>query len=563
METLEMLASEEAVGVLKGLSDEMLMQLSFPLVGGSQRRPMVDEDGFVISGKEDLRDLHEWQQVCWDKATTNPQISSHVRDLMGRMAGWGFEFFSSKSYDVQEMINEIVDDPRNSIYQMMPKFIARTEIEGELFLCLTLHPDGFIEIDFIPPSMIKGGGDKNSGIIFHPTKQNFPLFYLVHFENDSSQDKHALIPSINICYYPELENLVKSHSDYKVDRLKHAKASAPGKAPYDKTAGYQRFMIHWNKGYMTKRNVSHIRTTIEWINHYEVLKKYEIDHKKSSGAYLWVIKMEDVKSFRNWLQMSEADRKKTGIMQPKDPGGTLVLPPGMSLECVNPKLPNISDQDTDIMQMVSSGLQRPQDTILGDYRSTYASVKASQGPQGDRINDELHYFKLFLIYDFWRPICYLTSLARSNFAYERSFQEVVEFKNKKPIKKKVTYPVYKLIDINLPTSRLEDVESIAKSLLGSKHASIVDTLGIPRDVVARRLGFSNYLALRRAKATEDEMLPETLSVMDQEGAQERAEGEKTGDPSDSEKIPTNKGEKPAPPKRGRTGDEGKPSKKST
>ena len=533
----EALLQEETVHYLRSVPDEILRTFSFPLMGGSLSKIVKDEDGFNAVTEKNLQDLHELQQQCWLKAETNPQISSHVRDTMGRMAGWGFEF-TGQLNDIQKDIDEICEDPRNAIYQNMPKFCARIEIEGELFLCYTLHDDGFVEIDFISPSSVRGGGDKDSGILFHPTKQTFPLFFNVHFDNARSnhrlKDKQALIPSINICYYPELEEAVKDHSSYREDKLRYAKADDPNREPYKSMNGYRRFMVHWNKGFLTKRNASHIKTTIEWVNHYETLKKYEIDHKKSSGAYLWVIKMEDLKAFRGWLAMSDAERKKTGIMQPKDPGGTLVLPPGMTLECINPKLTTISDEDTDIMQMVSSGLQRPQDVMLGDYRSSYASVKASQGPQGDRINDELHYFRLFLTYDFWRPICKLRSLAKSDFKYIRSIEEVVDFKNKENVKKRVKKEVYKLIDICFPTSRIEDIEAISKALLGSKHASVVDTLGIPRDLVAKRLGFSNYRFLRRAKALEDEVLPDTLSVSDQESAQEKQESEPKGDPSDKE-----------------------------
>jgi len=531
------LIDEQTVSFLKDLSDDALMSIVVPYVG---KRPQVDEDGFpkVALSHENLQNLHTWQKVCWDKAESNPQINSHIRDIMGRMAGWGFEF-NAKYPDLQKDIDEICEDPRNDLYQNMPKFCARQEIEGELFNGLTLHEKGFVEVDFMPPSMFKNGGDDNSGIIFHPTKQNFPLFYHVEYRNTLakggvSETVQGLIPSINIAYYPELEDLVKDHPDYDERKLKVAKSENPEKKPYNKLNGYKRFIIHWNKGFLTKRNVSHIKTTIEWVNYYEALKKYEIDHKKSSGAYLWVIKVEDAKALRRWLSMTEEERKKTGIMQPKDPGGTLILPPGMTLECVNPKLTSISDQDNDIMQMVSSGLQKPQDVMLGDYRSSYASVKASQGPQGDRINDELHYFKLFLLYNFWRPICWLRSLAIRDFAYYRMVDEVVDFKDQKPVKKKVKKEVYKLIDVCLPMSRLEDVKSLAQAFLGSKHASIVDTLGIPRDLVAKRLGFSNYHALRRAKATEDEFYPKTLSVMDQEAAQEKGEAEPKGDPSDKE-----------------------------
>ncbi len=533
----------ETVGYLRNLSDDMLSTFSFPVVS-NYKKVVHDEDGFPTVSQHNLKNLHELQTECWNKAENNPQINSHIRDIMGRMAGWGFQF-TSELNDLQQDINEICEDPRNDLYQNMPKFCARTEIEGELFLCFTLHDDGFVEIDFIPPAMIKGGGDKESGIIFHPTKQTFPLFYHVTFEknvnkNALKQEEQALIPSINIAYYPELEALVTEHASYDTQKLKYAKVKSPKKTPYNNIGGYNRFIIHWNKGFFTKRNVSHIKTTIEWVNFYEALKKYEIDHKKSSGAYLWVIKMEDVKAFRRWLQLSEEERRKTGIMQPKDPGGTLVLPPGMTIECINPKLSSISDQDTDIMQMVSSGLQKPQDVMLGDYRSSYASVKASQGPQGDRINDELHYFKLFLTYSFWRPICYLRSLAKDDFEYYRTINEVVDFKNQEPVKKDVKKEVYKFIDICLPVSRLEDIESIAKAMLGSKHASVVDTLGIPRNEVARRLGFPNYVALRKVKATEDEYLPETLSVLNEEAAQEKVEGEPKGSTKSAEEQPTKK-----------------------
>jgi len=530
------IASSEMADKLMLMPDEVLSKFAFPLMG-SHTRHKYDADGFPIVTDGDLQDLQTLQKECWNKADSNPQINSHVRDIAGRMAGWGFEF-TGQTYDLQETIDELVEDPRNDLYVNFPKYCARKEIEGELFLCFTLHSDGFVEIDFIPPASIGNGGDNNSGIIFHPTKQTFPLFYVVNFENMNKKgivaNTQSLIPSINICYYPDLEASVKDHSSYDEKKLQFAKAKYPNKAPFKQLNGYQRFILHWNAGFMTKRNASHIKTTIEWVNHYEKLKMYEIDHKKSSGAYLWVIKMEDIKAFRNWLQLSEEDRKKTGIMQPKDAGGTLVLPPGMTLECINPKLASISDQDTDIMQMVSSGLQKPQDVMLGDYRSTYASVKASQGPQGDRINDELHYFKIFLTYHFWKPICYLRSLARSDFKYERNVMEVIDFKNQKPVKRKIKKPVYKMIDIALPVSRLEDMESIAKALLGSKHASVVDTLGIPRNEVARRIGFPNYSALRRAKALEDEFLPETLSVIDQEKAQEKTEGERGPDPSDKQ-----------------------------
>jgi len=523
------LADESTASVLRNLSDEMLMNLSFPVnMGSGQSYSYKDADGFPTINQSYLWDLHEWQEECWRKVENNPQISSHVRDIMGRMTGWGFEIKSSVK-DIHRAIEEIMEDPRNDLYQNFPDYVARAEGEGELFLILTLHKNGFVEVDFTPPSSVRAGGDSGSGIIFHPTKKQFPLFYHVmvdtHLKNIEREDKEVLIPSINLAYYPELEKEVKDHESYSTKKVRFSKARQPKAAPYKDFNGYKRFMIHWNKGYMVKRNISHIKTTIQWVNYYEDLKKYEIDHKKSSGAYLWVITMENAGAFRQWLNMSEEQRKQTGIMQPKDPGGTLVLPPGMELQVQNPKLNNISDQDNDIMQMVSSGLQKPQDTMLGDYRSTYASVKASQGPQGDRINDELHYFKMFLMYSFLRPILWLRSKAKSDFKYMRKVQEVTGFEKGDPQHETVQQPCYKLVDIDLPVSRLEDIEATATALLGSKHGSVVDTLGIDRKSVAKRLGFGGYEYHRMEKAREDENLPETLSALNQEQAQEEAEGE--------------------------------------
>ncbi len=519
MENIKTLNNPEVVNLLKSMSDDALSQFAIPMFqNAASSKRIKDPDGFPDVTDEVLNNLHELQKQCWNKATSNPQISSHVRDQMGRMAGNGFKF-TSELPDVAEFIKEITEDPRNDLYQNFPKYAGRSEIEGELFLILTVHPDGFVEIDFTPPNTITGGGDKGSGIIFHSRKKTFPLFYCTTLKANRNDATTMIIPSINIAYYPNLVKDAEGHGSFSKDKIK---ACMTTNRKFRKFGGFFRFMIHWNKGLMVPRNVSHIRTTLKWANYYEMLKEYEIDHKKSSGAYLWVIRMEDTVAFRRWLQMTEEERANTGIMQVKEPGGTVVLPPGMIIECINPKLPTISDQDNDIMQMISSGLQKPQDTMLGDYRSTYASVKAAQGPQGDRIMDELHYFKLFLQYSFWRPILFIATNLRKKFKWERTVEHVVDFKNQKPLKKRVKREVWKFVDITLPMSRLDDLKEIGAVLLGSKHGSIADTLGIPKRAIAGKLGFGNYAMLRKEKAIEDEKYPETLSMENEDAAQEKA-----------------------------------------
>jgi len=515
---IKSISDQESVDMMKNMSDrEIEAALSFPMyqtASGTGRRPIKDEDGFVTIDYSDLNNFVDWQAECWKKADGNPQINSHIRDFVGRVAGWGFEI-NSQLRDVQAVIDDLFEDPRNDLYQKIPQYVARSEIEGELHLLLSIHKDtGFIEVDFISPQGIRGGGQNNSGVIFHPSKQTFPLYYFVQFEVPDESGlgtkiEETIVPSINIAYFPELDNVIsEGQYGFSKEKLKASKDSRNG---LEDVNNYYRFMIKWDRSFLTQRNVSHIKTTIEWVNYYEDLKRYEIDHKKSSGSYLWVVKMEDRRAFREWLNLSPEERKNTGIMEQKEPGGTMVLPPGLSLEVHNPNLNSISDQDTDVMQMVSSGLNKPQDMVLGDYSSTYASVKAAQGPQSDRVNDELAYFKRFLIYEFFRGLFYLKSVVDPSFAWKRKVEEAVDFSNGQPRIEKVKKPVYKLIDIVFPVSNLEDTKNTADALLGANHGSVADVLGIPKSEIAKRLGFTNYPTLRKIHAAEEDFYPTTES----------------------------------------------------
>jgi hypothetical protein len=510
------------------LPDEVVQHLSFALsnsiagetIGGS--KPKVDEDGFpLFSGHTDYASFHILQNQCWSKFVRNPQINSYVRDYAGNLTGFGFET-SSHVIEINDVIELISEDPRNNLITNMTKYVARAEIEGELFLPLTLHRDGFVEVDFADPSSLKGGGDKNSGIIFHPKKPTMPLVYLFEVATSAGTEVHAY-PSIYLAYYPKLWSLVSSHKDLSGKKIVYPKES--GK-PYTKLGGFKSFVVSWDKGFLTPRNVSHIRTTLEWLNYYEDLKKYEIDHKKSSGAYLWIITFEDIKAFRTWMAMTDAERATCGLMEAKTPGGTLMVPPGTKVHCENPQLASISGTDTDILRMVVSGLNRPEDMVTGvSSGTTFAGIKATRGPQADRTRDEIAYFDRFLLFEFWRAIFFLHSAA-TGFPELFKVQEVTGFdKKKEPIIRKVNRPPHKLISITYPTSEVSDTESTAKSLLGVKHGSVVDTLGIPREVVARKMGFGGYRKLRCQAAEEDMELPKLILTADAESAQEKKEAE--------------------------------------
>jgi hypothetical protein len=271
---------------------------------------------------------------------------------------------------------------------------------------------------------------------------------------------------------------------------------------------------------MTKRNVGHLRTVIKWVRLYENLKLYEIDHKRSSGAYLWTVTFDDLKSYKLWMAMSEEDRKHTGLLADKAPGGTILLPPGMSMSVQNPTLPKISDEDTDILNMISSGMNVSTSQMQGTENSTYASAKASTIPMSDRIQDSIATWERFLRFDLFDSLIFIAS-KMGRIAPSYKVMECEGFKDKKPIFRKVPKPTRLLIDFTFPSSATSNMESIAKSLLGVKHGDLPSTLGIPYSVIAEKLGFGSYGRLRQLHAVEQEQMPELLSTADAESAQEQ------------------------------------------
>jgi len=516
--------SKAASDILEKIPDEVLqaIQFSMPWQYDPALNGRRDEDGFVLASvldKDDERATREaLQEVCWKKFQRNPQINTAVRGLVGRLTGWGFETVSEIP-EIQSEIDATYYDPRNRLYNFWPKYVGRAFIEGELFLLLTCHDDGFVEVDFVDPALVGPKGDEDSGIIFHPTKASMPLFYNI---SDGMGNISKQVPSIFVARYPELVESVSGHSDY--DR-KYQRDARSRKRIYKRFGGYDRFIVSWDRGFMTRRAVSYLRTTIEWLNHYENLKKYEIDHKKSAGAYLWVFTFTDPRAFKTWLSLSDDERRKTGIMQKKTPGGALVLPPGMDVEVKNPNLSNIREQDTDILQMVASGLNEPEDVMTGTAKGTFATVKASRGPMSDRTSDEIAYFDRFLKFDFWASVFFLKS-SINGFKSSYLVEEAVGFdKSKEPIFKKVRKPPEQLVDIIYPISEMIDFESRAKGLLGTKHGPVTETLGVSKEEVLRRMGLGGYGRMRLRKATEDNRYPELVYAVDAESIQERQEGE--------------------------------------
>lgn len=538
--------------IIDTLDDEQLRAVQFAVPWqysptSPARETGVDGQPLYRDSEDDLLNLtrEELQSECWSKFNLNPQVNTAIRGLVGRITGKGFEI-TSEVKEIQDVIDETQYDPRNRLYNFWPKYVGRSKVEGELFLCLTCHSSGFIEVDFVDPTSLNQGGDDDTGIIFHPDKVNMPLFYNVSRKNDSEYDQ---IPSIFVARYPELNLIAKKHDSYKV---KYQSKSRTRAKKFKQFGGFYRFIVAWDKGFMTKRATSYLKTTIQWLNYYEMLKKYEIDHKKSVGAYVWVFSIETPKDFRLWLSMTDDQRAATGIAAKKTPGSSLVLPPGMSVEVKSPQLPQIKDEDTDIMQMVTSGLNEPADITTGTARGPFSSVKASRGPMSDRISDEIAYFDRFCKYDFWGSVFFLKS-GLTTFPTTFKRREAVRFKpsadgsdeGAEPIFENVKRRPEELIDISYPISEITDFDARAKGLLGVKHGPISDTLGIPNSQVAKHLGFDSYGRNRLRKATEDKNYPELIYTLDAEALQETVEAEPPGNSQTKKATPKPK-PKPKP-----------------
>jgi hypothetical protein len=279
------------------------------------------------------------------------------------------------------------------------------------------------------------------------------------------------------------------------------------------------------------------------LEHYDNIKKWELDHKKSSGAYLWAIKVTDRASFRLWLGMSDEDRKKTGLMQKKVPGGTVMLPPGFDLTCNNPKLTSITNQDEDILRMVSAGLNTSEDMMTGSSSGqTYGGVKMSRGPLNDRIMDQIADLERWLTYGFWRGAMWLHSkMGYMNWTVSES--RAYKFENGEAKFKKVQVEAHETISVNFPTSEMGDLESKVRALLGVKHGAVNQTLGISNEESAKRLGFQNYHKSRLKLATEEKNYPKLMTELEAEriveGVSEPGLPKKpavTPPPQDSEQV---------------------------
>ncbi len=522
---------QEIEQFIKNMPNEVAARMKFGL---TSEAPAVDADGFPVGGgslgRESTLSREGLQDECWKKFQDNPQINTAVRGLVGRLTGLGFET-SSAVWPIQNAIEKTELDPRNRLWDLWPKFAGRALIEGELFLSLSIHRNGFVEVDFVDPKTITGNGDDDTGIIYHSRKPTFPLFYNIRVEDPEGRRKYGpveQVPSINIARFPEMIADARTHSGWNREYQKAARDRGFF-SPFKPIGGYRRFIVEWNKGMVTRRSTAYLRTTIKWINHYERLKEYEIDHKKACASHLFVTTCASLRDYKNFMAMSDKDKKLSGVGAPARPGQNRVLPPGFDIKAINPNLPSMTGQDTDILDMVSSGLNEPQDVMTGRASGTFASAKAQKGPYSDRTSDEIAYFERWLRNEFWSAVFFLKAAAGK---MDRWFpgEIPVGFQTnadgeQEIITEKAWVEPERLIDINFPVSENTDLEGMARALFGVKHASLAEGLGIPRGVLAKKIGYANYKRMRMLKAMEDKQYPKLALSIDQEAVQETLEAE--------------------------------------
>ena len=533
---------------LNSISDEVLQRISLSVPWGAKvlhgsshdRESSPDPIFFDKETDPSIRQL--LQRACWDKFQNNPQVNTAIRGMVGRLTGRGFSV-SSSYQKINKVLKEETKDFRNRLLQNWPKYVGRSYIEGELHQLFTVHENGFVEVDFIDPDSIQGSGTED-GIIFHPMKTSMPLVYCIKGARENYQ-----IPSVYVARDPSLIDVAKKENGFDAELLKFSRNT---KKSFKELGGFFRFMVSWDRSFFMRRTTSYLRTVIKWLQYYEDLKKYEIDHKKASGAYAWAVTFDDMKAFRVFMSLTDEEKRETAIGAPITPGAKLILPPGAKLMAVNPNIPKISDSDTDILHMITSGLNEPEDVSTGQSKGTFASVKASRGPMSDRVSDEVEWFERFLREDFWGSIFFLKSKV-SSFPSIIRVEEVVDFKDKEPKTGVVEYSPEDLIDITFPASEVTDSESRARAWLGVKHGSTYDTLGISNRTIAEKMGVQNYYLERLKSETEKKKFPDLVLTVDAESFQESTASEPARNDSSDSPPPEQQTDKKPPAKQGRRG----------
>ena len=485
---------------------------------------------FLTSGGLATRDDANWKELhdeVWRQYEESPFVGTSVRDTVGFLTGQGFNI-SSPEEDIDDLIYDTDHHFANKLYRRHKTYATQRCVSGELHLILTVNPlarggKGLVEVDWADPNEI-------TGIRFHPHKTRMPLLYSLG-EGANTQ----LVPSIDIIHDPGLidaamdENCpVYGTCEFNPEVLAGQKSDHPKLKPL---GGYRRFVVEWEGSSLTHRELGTLRSVIVWSNFYTLLKLIEIDHKRAMSSFVWNLQFTDKESFETYMELSPTQRDQMGLEKPKKVGATVISPPGSEMKAISPQLPSLSGQDTDIKEAMVGGLNQPSDAVTGTSDGTYASVKASRGPWGARMQDVQAEFRSFLVNDVYGNIL---TIHRKAFRMKKRHMglKAVKFDgDKKPILKLRPLRMDDLILVDLPLFDAGDFEKMVKAWLGSKHAGAAGALGISNAYVARQIGIQNYVQERMGFETERESYPPLAKTLNQEAVQEEGliDGEGVGD----------------------------------
>ena len=483
---------------------------------------------------KNIAQFKQLQQECWNRAQNSPYISSAIADYKDRLTGYGFRVSSSEE-QIRDYLDRFYDDYRNELSINFPKYVGREGVQGELYLQLTVHgasDPGFVEVDFIPPSALTGG-DNGTGKVFHPDKPTMPLYYRLKrtVGNTASgvsvrNTKEEIVPSIYVAYDNELAEFVNNSAEVTEQSIEASRATTENVGSryirrFNRNlGGFRRFIVEWNDGLVTERNLSSLVTIITWANYYEDLKRYEMDHKKASGNYAWVFEPTDPRAAAKWEKLSKEQKAATGIARKKEPGSTIVLPYGFKASLQSPQLPKLSNEDVDIEKMISAGANISLNDMTGQFSgTTFSGVRESGKSQSDRNKGAIARFERFLRLRFFKAVLFLASNitpSRIPYTYRKERTIGFEGEEKTPITKMKRINAENLLNITFPYSAVDNFSDRVKAALGSKSGDLTSMLNIPRSEVASMIGIQNYDELMLRKADEDRTVPDPSGFVDPE-----------------------------------------------
>lgn len=500
-----------------------------------------DPDGATIArnfNKKIVTNSHfTLQGLTYDMYREFPYIRSDIDRKVNMVTGKDFGF-SSYISEIDEFLEEEVYDHRNILWWRIPGWILRSLVEGELFFLVTVQPDGFCVFNVIEPCYVTGALD-GTGIWSDPNNVLMPLYY--NIKDTTSGGDGEIIPSINHIYDSSYDKIPLGDM-FKRELLAGSRMENRGK--YKALNGYYRFVIHWNNMNgvdEAKRDTSYLRAVIKYVNFYQQAILWSMDYRKSLASWSQEVKFSDdaygQKAYRLWMKMTAEEKAATGLTKPPSPGDRVFSMPGMTVTTISNNQGKAgSGESLDLRNMLVSGMDAPSDVITSDLsQGNRSSNQQTRSPYADTAESLQVKFERLFKYGLWAHIFKIKSLMDESFREDIKVDVPVDFEEKKEKAKIDGMPeetvmkvktqkrkrkAFHFIDVTFPVLNIQDMEGLSSGLLGSKHGSVIESLGVPPSRVAERMGFKGYRKLRLQNALEEEQYPKRIPLDQQEKVME-------------------------------------------